>query len=152
MFTFQSKAFAGLFLFAISLATHPAVAAPPNEANAFQASGQFTVGANFSELCASMATIPAKKRLVIEYVSVTVGPLSTGSSMRSVQLRTHLAGQEKSLYHNITQVFPGSLELVFGQLVKLYSDDEMTVCVSRTGNLMSALPVFSTISGYLVDQ
>jgi len=145
------KAFAGLFLFAISFATRPALAGP-DDLTPFQATGQFTLGANYSEVCASVATVPAKKRLVIEYVSATVGPVQQGTSIRLVQLKTRLAGQESVLYHDITQNFAGSLELLFGQLVKLYADDDVTLCVARTGNVLSTLPVSSTISGYLVDQ
>jgi len=152
MRTFNSKVFACLFIFAVSVCSRPAFADPNEAKNAFQSSLQFELGFNNSETCTTVATVPAKKRLVIEYVSATVGPVPLGTAVRFVQLRTQF-GTMPALYHNISQNFVGSLELVFGQLVKLYADGQVTMCVARTGNIIeSKLPVTATISGYLVDN
>jgi hypothetical protein len=154
MRTFTSKAFACLFMLGIALSIRPAFADGFEAQNAFQAQSSFTLGPTFSEVCSTVATVPAKKRFVIEYVSATVGPVPMGTSLRFVQLRTGLAGaaKEGAMYHNVTQNFVGSLEVVFGQRVKLYADGIVVLCVARTGNnLQPPLPVESTVSGYLVD-
>lgn len=151
MCTFKSKAFACLFVLAIAVSTRPAFADPNEAKNAFQASLQFSLGPNFSESCPTIAIVPPKKRLVIEYVSATVGPVPLGSAVRFVQIKSQF-GTTPPLYYNISQDFVGSLELNFGQLVKLYADGLVTMCVARTGNIVeSSLPVTAAVSGYLVD-
>jgi hypothetical protein len=146
---FKSEVFACFFILAIAASIRPAFADPKN---AFQASLQFTLGANVSENCPTIAVVPPKKRLVVEYVSATVGPVAYGTSLRFVQLVTQL-GAGPLRYHNITQNFVGSLELLFGQQVKLYADGNVSVCVARTGLIVDTLlPVTATISGYLADN
>jgi hypothetical protein len=139
----------------MAVTVRPAFADAFDAQNAFQATAKFELGAGFSEVCSTVATLPAKKRFVIEYTSATVGPVQLGSQVRAVQLRTQLAGASRvseAMYHNITQNFVNAFELVFGQHVKLYADGMVTMCVSRTGNNMNTiLPVYSTLSGYLVD-
>jgi hypothetical protein len=149
MSKFTSKALACLFVFAAAVSVRPAFADDPK--NAFQATLQFNLPANYSEVCPTVANIPANKRLVIEYASATVGPVPSGTQVRFVQLRTFIG--KKEAYHNVSQDFVGPFELVFGQMVKLYSDYSATMCVARAGQIVdTVLPVSATISGYLVDM
>jgi hypothetical protein len=149
MSKFTSKALACLFVFAAAISVRPAFADDPK--NAFQAVQQFVLPPNYSEVCASVANIPANKRLVIEYVSASVGPVPSGTQVRFVQLKTSI-GKTPAL-HNISQDFVGPLELMFGQMVKLYSDYGVSMCVARVGQIVDTqLPVIATISGYMVDM
>jgi hypothetical protein len=120
--------------------------------NAFQATANFNVGPTFSEVCAKIATVPAGKRLVIQYAGATVGPVPSGQSVRHVQLRTRLSAGP-SVFHNLVQNMTNAApEVLIGQEVKIYADPTATVdlCVARLGGTTGTVAVIGTVSGYFV--
>jgi hypothetical protein len=108
-------------------------------------------------------TVPAGKRLVIEYASMRVCILPGQSA--TLEIATTVGGQSASHYLNGTPPAAGpgtvaigcnsgtpSSEVATGQQVRIYADAGTGVVVtgSRNGNVGTASFHFS-ISGYLVD-
>ncbi len=121
--------------------------------HAFQATASFTIGIGFSEVCSAIATVPAGKRLAVEYAGATVGPMAAGESVRHVQLRTKL-DTGTSVFHNLVTNPPNLFnEVLVGELVRIYGDPTATVdmCVARGTSTADAVSVIGTVSGFLVD-
>jgi hypothetical protein len=116
----------------------------------FQQKLNFNIADGFSEVCMPIATVPAGKRLIIEYVSARV-TIPGGHKLRALNVFTHLNGD--FAYHHLvptpTNVFN---EYVVGQTVRLYADPntQVNICAARD-NGDGIAPVLATISGYLVD-
>ena len=119
-----------------------------DDGRAFQATASFSVGVGFSEVCGTIATLPAGTRLTIQYAAATVGPVPAGSSVRLAQVKTTLTGGP-TVFHNLTQTFINPIEILFGQEVTIYADGIVELCVARLGPTTSALPVIGTVSGRL---
>jgi hypothetical protein len=116
----------------------------------FQQKMNFNLADGFSEVCMPIATVPAGKRLVIEYVSAKVN-IPGGQKLRALNVFTNLNGD--FAYHFLVPTPTGAFnEYVAGQQVRLYADPntQVNICASRdTGDGIA--PVQATISGYLVD-
>jgi hypothetical protein len=117
---------------------------------AFQQKLNFNLADGFSEVCMPIATVPAGKRLVIEYVSARV-TIPGGHKLRAMNVFTNLNGD--FAYHHLMPTPTGVFnEYVVGQQVRLYADPntQVNICASRD-NGDGIAPVLATISGYLVD-
>jgi hypothetical protein len=110
-----------------------------------------------------MITVPDKKRLVIEYVSVNA-IFPTGQDVTSAFITTtagqiQTTGLPPTFQHFITTsprkpLDPANDITNFGQSVRIYADKNTDVVVGMTRNpgTGAAPNVFLTISGYFVPQ
>jgi hypothetical protein len=117
---------------------------------AFQQKLNFNLADGFSEVCMPIATVPAGKRLVIEYVSAKV-TIPGGHKLRALNVFTNLNGD--FAYHFLAPTPTGVFnEYVAAQQLRLYADPntQVNICASRD-NGDGIAPVQATISGYLVD-
>jgi hypothetical protein len=98
--------------------------------------------------------VPARKRLVIEFVSIAVVLDPTESPLFSLQ--DSVKGISHSYVLALTPVSQGASEWRTTQLVKLYHDGNGAngpgATCSRRQNSFSSMTCDITISGYLIDK
>ncbi len=120
---------------------------------AFQEDLTFTLPDNFSEVCSPLTTVPAGKRLVIEYISGKASFPAADQKLRHLSIRTTLNGN--LVYHYLAPTPTGVFnEYVAAQQVRLYADANTLphICLGR-GNLNDGVvSVHVSISGYLIDM
>ena len=114
-----------------------------------------------TESASTSFTVPAGKRLVIEFVS-GYNTLATGQKLRAVNVLTWVSGQFNRHYVSILHGAPfniGNEEFVISQPMKVYADGgpDTPVQVSffrefAIGGPHTETTVLLTISGYLEDM
>jgi hypothetical protein len=116
----------------------------------FQQDAVLTLPDGFSGSCPILATVPAGKRLVIEYVTARA-TVPGGQKLRMFQLKIFQNGD--SAYHHLAANETGIFnEWIAAQQVRLYADPSTPVdlCIYRSG-WAGNLQVSASVSGYLVD-
>ncbi len=120
--------------------------------HAFQAQVSVSLSATTPRAQATITTVPAGKRLVIEYVSaLVIGP--TGQRYQASIGVTQ--GSTTGAYYvplSLQGTFDSDDQLVAGQPTRLYSDagSQVVVELVRSATAGTAFGTF-TVSGYLVD-
>jgi len=121
----------------------------------FQASLCYNAGDTYT--CAgwpSSLTVPAGKRLVVEFVSGGCRVDGTTGTIESVILRTYVGPVPPVVHHmTLTPVSPPvqtENKYTFTQQTRIYADPETEVVFSPVSSTMEPHRCFVTISGHLV--
>lgn len=123
---------------------------------AFQASASITLADGTTFATSTITTVPAGKRLVIEYISALAATQTGQKALAQIQVyqgtTPYLHRVALSLQGTFTTSFGTGDEFVAGQSTRLYADAGTAVIVEigRSASSGAAKGVF-VISGYLVD-
>ncbi len=120
--------------------------------HAFQAQVVVSLSATTARNSAAITTVPAGKRLVIEYVSVLASGPTGQRYQASIGVRQGTTAGLYFLALSPQGTFDFNDQLIAGQPTRLYSDAGTSVGVElvRSATASTAFGIF-TISGYLVD-
>jgi hypothetical protein len=115
----------------------------------FQEKLTLSVPDGFTSACTTLYTVPADKRLVIEFASAFTSP-SSGQTSRSLTLRTTVGG--KWVNHHLPMPLQTANDYIAAQVVRLYADPNTLVTACGARNVgTGSMSVVIGISGLLVD-
>lgn len=114
---------------------------------------QVKVSLNFNGTSGTMVPIPAGKRFVVEYVSMTGSAAATGGGVQPLVLigPSLTGGNGFSYYFNLQQSPQAATQFFKSEQVRLYGDT-LGVSIGYTGAMPYMLSANVMLSGYLVSM